>query len=105
MALAARSYGRHDAFGLMRMKVGVGASMCHPGKSEFEVQTAPSLPKSISRVKVTRVGSGYTVKRSVAGLKLISVSDAVPHTHTVSLRRSTFSAYGVSAAPVGISQV
>src|ERR1700687_5235577 len=89
----------------MRMNVGVGASICHPGKFEFDVQIAPSLPKSISRVNVTRVGSGYTVKRSVAGLKLISVSDAVPQTHTVSLRRSTLSAYGVSPAPVGIAQV
>jgi hypothetical protein len=74
------------------MTVGAGASMCHAGKSEFDVQIAPSLPKSISRENVTRVGIGYTVKRSVAGLKLISVSDAVPQTQTASLRRSTLSA-------------
>ena len=40
------------------MTFGPVPSICQEGKLEFEVQTPPVSSKSISRVYVTRVGSG-----------------------------------------------
>ncbi len=40
------------------MICGFSGSICHPGVFEFDVQIAPSSSKSISRVYVTRDGSG-----------------------------------------------
>ncbi len=40
------------------MSFGMPPSICHAGRFEFDVHTAPAASKSISRVYVTRVGIG-----------------------------------------------
>src|ERR687887_27709 len=52
------------------------------GSSDLHVQTLPSGSKTISRMKLPRVGTGYALKRSSFGSKRMSVSDAEPVIHT-----------------------
>jgi hypothetical protein len=59
------------------MICGFSGSMCQPGVFEFDVQMAPALSKSISRVYVTREGIGKIVNVSVFRSNRISVSEFV----------------------------
>src|SRR5262245_63892641 len=59
------------------------------GSFDVQVHTLLSASNSISRVKLARVGSGKTVKRSPSGSKRTSVSELEPLTHTWAFRRLT----------------
>src|SRR5438094_2708170 len=52
------------------------------GSSDLQVHGLPSGSKTISRMKLPRVGTGQALKRSPVGSKRMSVSDAEPVIHT-----------------------